>query len=216
MPKNVTEGKRRSITDIERKWILHTAETHYAGLWVKMMLYCGLRPGELIALLWSDIDFKKKRVRISKAKESGSDNIKAPKTDAGNREVPIPDVLINDLLKAKGKPFDNVFTQVTTGKQHTETSFYNSWKSFIRAMDIAMGAKVYRNQIVMSLVSPDLVSYCLRHTYCTDLEAAGVQINVARRLMGHEDIRVTSGIYTHGTEEAIEDAAAKQNARLAV
>ena len=45
MPRT-TQGKRRSITDKERAWILKTAETHHAGLWVKLMLYTGLRPGE--------------------------------------------------------------------------------------------------------------------------------------------------------------------------
>ena len=210
MPRT-TQGKRRSITDNEREWILATAETHRAGLWVKMMLYCGLRPGEIIALLWKDIDFKKKMVYIDKAKESGSNDIKEPKTDAGNREIPIPDIFIDDLRRAKGEPFKPVFTQLTTGKRHTQTSFYCSWSSFVREMDIAIGAKVYRNQIVVSLVAPDLEPYCLRHTYCTDLEAAGVPINVARYLMGHADISVTSKIYTHTTSKVISDAAGKIN-----
>ena len=55
----------------------------------------------------------------------------------------------------------------------------------------------------------DLVPYCLRHTYCTDLQDAGVPINVAKYLMGHEDISTTGNIYTTTTEHAINDAAAK-------
>jgi len=83
-------------------------------------------------------------------------------------------------------------------------------------MDIAMGAKLYRNQIKVSMVAPDLCPYCLRHTYCTELEAAGVPINVARYLMGHSDIGVTSKIYTHTTSKTIEDAADKINAQISV
>ena len=75
-----TEGTNRSITFIERTQILKTAETHRAGLWVKMMLFCGLRHGEIIALQWKDIDFKRKLVIINKALESGSSNIKEPKS----------------------------------------------------------------------------------------------------------------------------------------
>ena len=49
--------------------------------------------------------------------------------------------------------------------------------------------------------------YCLRHTYCTDLEKAGVPINIARQLMGHSDISLTSKIYTH-TEDKLFKAVA--------
>lgn len=60
-----------------------------------------------------------------------------------------------------------------------------------------MGAKVYRNQIIESKLSDDLTPYCLRHTFCTDLQKAGVPINVAKELMGHSDISITANIYTH-------------------
>jgi len=213
MPRT-TQGKRRSITDIEREWILRTAETHHAGLWIKMMLYCGLRPQEIIALQWKDVDLKKKLVYIDKAKESGSNEIKDPKTDAGNREIPIPDILVDYLKRAKGEPFRPVYTQLTTDKRHTESSFYCAWHNFVREMDIANGAKVYRNEIIMSVIASDLEPYCLRHTYCTDLEAAGVPINVARYLMGHADISVTSKIYTHTTGKVISDAADKINQNI--
>lgn len=53
-----------------------------------------------------------------------------------------------------------------------------------------------------------------RDTYCTDLEIAGVPINVARYLMGHTDIRVTSKIYTHTASKTIEDAADKINLHI--
>ena len=47
---------------------------------------------------------------------------------------------------------------------------------FKRELEIHMGAEVYRNQIIQSVVAPDLVPYCLRHTYCTDLQRAGVPL----------------------------------------
>lgn len=60
-----------------------------------------------------------------------------------------------------------------------------------------MGAELYRNQIIQSVVAPDLTPYCLRHTFCTDLQRAGVTLNVAKELMGHSDISTTANIYTH-------------------
>jgi integrase len=71
-----------------------------------------------------------------------------------------------------------------------------------------MGCKTFRGALVPPYpVADDLVPYCLRHTYCTDLQAAGIPINVARELMGHSDISVTAKIYTHSSEESIKDAA---------
>ena len=215
MPKTAPQIKRRSITDHEREWIFKIAETHHAGLWVRTVLNTGIRPpGEIIALNAIDINITRKTLSVRQAKESGSNSIKAPKTDAGVREIPIPDTLLSDLAEAiKGKkPYDPVFTQKTNDRRHTESSLRKSWLNFLRTMDIAMGAPVKNHKILKSIIAPDLCPYYLRHTYCTDLEIAGVPINVACRLMGHSDISVTAKIYTHGAEKTLQAAADKINA----
>jgi len=211
------KGTHRSVSDMERKAIVHLAASHNSGLWVLTILRCGLRPGETIPLQWKDIDFKAKRVRVRTALESGTkDNFKDPKTEAGIRDVPIPDDLLTRLETECGGPFEYIFTQQKDQtKPHTESSLYSYWKSFKRDLDISMGAKVYRNQIVMSVVAEDLTPYCLRHTYCTDLQRAGVQLNVAKYLMGHSDIKVTANIYTHTTDDVIEAALQSINSKTA-
>lgn len=85
----------------------------------------------------------------------------------------------------------------TVGKRLDSDSMYRAWKSVRKAMDIEMGATVYRNQIIESVIAPDLTLYCLRHTFCTDLQRASISINIAKELMGHSDISVTANIYTH-------------------
>ena len=56
-----------------QKVILQIAETHRVGVWVKLMLYCGLRPGETAGLLWKHVDLKNKKINIVQAlKEDGS------------------------------------------------------------------------------------------------------------------------------------------------
>jgi len=251
MPGTSTKPKRRSITDSERKYLLMTAENHKMGLLLRTILGTGLRPGEIIALDAIDIDVKNKMIKVNKAKEAGSNEIKDPKTEAGFREVPIPDDLISDLTTAiKGKrPNDPAFTQATNNNRHTVSSFYKTWDSFKREMDILMGARtvVIRKKIIKgkpqvtknirtvethgfkgalqgsimnkerdgkngSVIDPNLCPYYLRHTYCTDLQDAGVTLNVARYLMGHEDISVTAQIYTKTTKKVIADAAVKINA----
>ena len=212
-----TKGTHRSITDHEREHFLKVAETHPAGLMFKTMLYCGLRTGEATALSFKDIDVDAHMLNIVAAMESGTDKLKAPKTAAGVRKVPIPDCIYHELIAHRGAPFQPVFTQETTGNRHTETSRAKAWRSFKKAMDDSMGAVwdkrpakdgKMRLTKVLSVVAPDLVPYCLRHTYCTDLQAKGVPLKMASYLMGHSDISVTANIYTHVTDGAISDAAA--------
>jgi len=167
--------------------------------------------GESRALDWRHIDFDKKIIHVEQSMKAATKDIGVPKSEAGVRDIPIPNKLHSALLNAKGDPFSPVFTQSTTGKRHTSESMRCLWENFKRNLDISMGAKLYRNQIIISLLASDLVPYCLRHTYCTDLQDAGVPINVARYLMGHANISTTAKIYTHTTEKTIQDAAEKIN-----
>lgn len=192
-----TKGTRRSLTDEERSILLKLAETHRGGLLILTLLYTGMRPAEAVALSWADVDLEKKEIHVKAAKESGTHNkIKAPKTEAGNRVIPIHSKLLPLLTEAPRAKCGRVFVN-EAGNPHNENSLRRLWENFKRNMDIEMGAKVYRNEIVESVLAPDLVLYCLRHTFCTDLQNAGVPLNVAKDLMGHSDIQTTANIYTH-------------------
>lgn len=177
--------------------ILKTAETHYAGCIVLTMLYCGLRPIEVRRMEWSWIDFENSILTVGKSK-----------TQAGTgRKIPIPPQLKSELIKHRFKRQNEQYVFVRV-KNHNlpmdENAFYHAWHNFKREMDISNGAKVYRNQIIESTLSEDLEPYLLRHTFCTDCQAAGVPINVAKELMGHSDISVTAKIYTHMVDEVFE------------
>lgn len=211
LPK-ATDGTNRPITDYERTCILKLAETHRAGLWILTMLYCGPRPQETVPLQGCNIDYKKGALKIYEALEAGTnDSIGNTKSPAGVREVPIPKILLDKYKAANFGAFDYLFTQPTTGNRHTKSSMYAMWRNFKRELDIMMGAKIYRNKIIVHAVAADLDPYCLRHTFCTDLQAAGVPINVAKEFMGHSDIALTSKIYTHRSEAAFQNAAKSIN-----
>lgn len=191
-----TTGTHRSITDAERAAILEVAKTSRAGLWVLTLLYTGMRPGETAALTWNDVDLEHNEIHVHAARESGTGTIKEPKTAAGVRDIPIHAQLRPLLLDAKGNPFSPVFPN-HAGKLPDDATMYRWWKAFLRSVDIHMGAKVYRNKIIESKLADDLTIYCLRHTFCTDLQRSGVPLNVAKELMGHSDISTTANIYTH-------------------
>ncbi len=197
-----TKGTHRSITEEERTAILAVAETHRAGLWILTLLYTGMRPGETAALMWSDVDFEHNEIHVHAARESGSGRIKGTKTAAGVRDIPIHAALRPKLLAARGEAFTLVF-QTGKGNPHNENSIRRLWTGFRRELDIYMGAEVYRNRIIRSILAEDLTPYCLRHTFCTDLQRAGVPLNVAKELMGHSDIQTTANIYTHRDQEVL-------------
>lgn len=192
-----TAGKRRSITEEERAAILAVAQYHPAGLWVLTLLYTGMRPGETAALVWGDIDFEKNEIHVHAAKEAGpSRRIKGPKTPAGIRDIPIHSALRPLLWAARASDNTPIFA-TRTGGYPGEGTMRQRWLSFRREMDIYMGAEVCKKEIVKSVIAPDLTPYCLRHTFCTDLQRAGVPLNVAKELMGHSNIQTTANVYTH-------------------
>lgn len=203
LPKASRAKTRRPITDYEQEIILKVAEYHPGGLYMKFMLYCGLRTMEVAALIGKDIDLKRKIITVNKNVKYDS-TIGEPKSEHGYREVPIPDVFIDDLKKIDLHPFKPVL-RTKTGKQYTPNTVEQMWKSYKKCMNIEMGQKENDN-FYTDWVAPDLVMYCLRHTYCTNLQKAGVPINIARVLMGHSSIEITARIYTHHTESSTESA----------
>lgn len=149
-----TNGTNRAIMKSEKKWILKVAKNHKAGLWIKTMLYCGLRPGETALLQGRHINLKNKTLKIE-----------GTKSVAAKRTVPIPNVLVEDFRLLKIKSFDYVFKN-ESGKQLTNSNLRSMWESFRRDMNIAMGCEVYRNQLMPPYrVADDLAPYCLRHTF---------------------------------------------------
>ena len=203
------EHSRRALTKKERLGLVSTIGKTKQSLFFAVMFCTGMRPGEVRALTWNDVDLKKDIITVRSAvKEDG--RIGSPKTSAGVRIVIIPE-LLHDLLLAKGRGVGFVFG----GSKNWNLQLYRrSWLSFKRAMDQQMGATVYRNQIVVHAVNmgQDISPYYLRHNYATMLAEKGVDIRIISYLMGHSFNDVTNKIYTHLTPEYVETARADINA----
>lgn len=204
LPRVAEKEPRRALTDYERHHIIELSKTHRAGSYLMLMLYCGLRPQEVIMLDWRHVDLVHRMIHVEAAlKRDGS--VGAPKSAAGTRSVPIPEALL-PWFADKGGPFAPVCTQAS-GKRHTRTSLRQVWDSFVYRLNIQMGCETLGGKLLPPIrVAEDLVPYCFRHTYCTDLEASGVPLNVARQLMGHADVTTTARIYTHKSDEPITKA----------
>lgn len=238
----VSEGGHRSITEYEREVLYQVAEKHRCGLWVIFMLRTGLRPAETAPLEVRDLNYNKKTISVTKAIESGTEDVVGPpKSKASIRTVPILDDLLLELkAQVAGKaPTDFVFPQTDGVSMKTSTCIMNDWRSFTRQMDLLMGAETTPHGHIYDpkdlnhdgtprypdpddpskprnghKIADDLQLYCLRHTFCTDMKKAGVPVEIAKTLMGHEDITTTTNIYMHADESDTISAADLMNAYL--
>lgn len=206
-----SQSRTRALSEEERALTLRVAEKYPEdGLFFLIMLFCGCRPQEVARLEMRDYDKKDKTLRVRRARKADG-SVGTPKSEAGSREIPVPTYLAERLDQLQRKPNELIVTSAN-GRPLTKTSQKRLWNRFKRKMDIENGAKLFRNAIVKSTLADDLRPYCYRHTYCTDLQDAGVPITVAQRLMGHSDIKTTAQIYTHHSEKSFEDARGKINA----
>jgi integrase len=197
-PSSCTDNTRRALNDIERQQVLNYADKHKHGLWIKLMIHCGLRSGETERVMVNHIDLDNARLFVD-----------GTKSRKAQRYVPIPDILLSDLREAVKSSTSRLFVN-EAGNSINKTSRRRMWNSFIRGLNIDLGAVVYRNKIIEPRFAEDITPHCLRHTYASHLEQVGVPLRVAADLLGHEKTVVTE-IYTHMTEESFKDAARRIN-----
>ena len=192
---------RRALTEKEVALITDNWRGHNLGPMAMIMLYAGLRRGEVIALEWSDIDFEKKVIHVTKAATvvKNVTRIKKPKSDAGIRDVPIPKVLRNMLMEIR-KPSGYVCTN-TSGEMLTESSYMSQWNSFQSYLNVCAGGRRGTGKYVPRItVIENITAHMLRHTYASMLFDANVDVKSAQKFLGHADIEVTLEIYTHLSE----------------
>lgn len=163
------------------------------------MLYAGLRKGEVTALQWSDIDFNNKTISVTKSYNFKTNKIKSPKTQAGIRTVHVPENLL-EFLQSTPKKSIYVVTSAS-GNIMTDIAWRRLWNSYMTDLDIKYGKRTkkiskfdpQKGAIIIKTFTP----HQLRHTYCTILYNAGVDVLTAQYLMGHSDAKTTLAIYTH-------------------
>lgn len=195
------KNTRRSLTEKEREHFLLVCEKDPRFVLFKLMLFCGCRSKEACCVQGMDISLDDGVPVL---------HIRGTKSSNADRFVPIPLHFYAEIKKTK--KFDFVAT-TAAGTQFNKTSYRRAVERLKREINISMGAKLERNQLVPPLpLAPDFVPYMLRHTYCTDLQKKGVDIRTAQYLMGHSDISITANIYTHVDMEQVRTAAALINA----
>ena len=178
---------------------------HRCQLPAMLMLFSGLRRGELIALQWIDINLNDKYIYVNKSAElqTGGCNIKdGGKTDSAVRKVAIPNILVDylkDIIKNTNPDMFDYVCHKLNGKPHTAASFRKMWESYLCDLNLKYG---YNNMV--SKYNPQklpmridrFTPHYLRHTYATLLYLEGIDIVTAKQYLGHADVQTTINIYT--------------------
>ena len=215
MPKTV-ENKRRPLTNIEKIIVCEVAKTHKHGAYAMTMMLCGLRRGEALGLKMENVNLEKRRIRVVEALNlnEGKGKLTGPKTKAGVRMIPIPELLYPYLCEHCKDKSDNdlVFPYGNDNKYATRMASRRWWLSFMRSCHIYAGARLYRNRVLLetSPFSDEITPHYLRHTYSTDIYAAGIDEKAQGFFIGHASGKVTD-IYRQMSEAAFERATAILN-----
>ncbi len=210
----IEPNERRALTEEEKALVSQTWRGHRMGPAVMIMMYCGLRRGEVLALTWDDIDLDKKVLSVNKSVMTIKNQplIKKPKSKAGTREVPIPNFLV-DVLNELSHDYSLVCPDVK-GQLMSETAFRRAWNSYRHYLNISAGGRSASRTREKVQAIDNITAHMLRHTYASMLYEAGVDIKSAQRFLGHADIEMTLAVYTHLTKFKEDEAISSLNAHL--
>ena len=200
-----TSGTHRALTAQERELVENMTEHRFYPA-VMTMLYAGLRRGEVLALnIDRDIDFTAREIHVREAVrfESNQPIIASPKTEAGERTIPLVDVLANVLRGRHG-----LVAPSASGGHMSERAFRAAWSSFLTQAEETLNGDTKRwyghrkgQDDAWRKAHPwqtiDLRTHDFRHSYCTMLYELGIKIRPAMLWMGHADDSMIRQIYTH-------------------
>ena len=138
-------------------------------------LYTGLRPGELRALTWADVDLTARTLSVSKALDA--DGLpKPPKTAQGQRVIPVHENLMPLLEACKGAPSDRVLRDYGGSEDHMA----NSFRAYLKK------AGVRRPRLEADNATEEPIDFrSLRDTHATWLALSGVADKTIQRRLGH-------------------------------
>lgn len=219
-----TKGSHRALERWESDCILSNWNQHRAGLWAMLMLLCGLRRSEMMALKWENVDLKNRQITVKEVAVIQSNQAvieERAKTIAGVRVLPICTPLLEALLSVPEDKRTGFVCLSAKGKQLTESAFSRGWDGFNLAMQrilngedvvqqgrrekleakIEAAKQAGREYVIFSVQAHDL-----RHTFATSLYDCGVPVKAAQYYLGHADIRMTLGLYTHLSESRENDS----------
>lgn len=144
----------------------------------------GLRQSELLGLRRRHVDWIAQRIRVRNAYVRGEHSGEGKSDESTRRSVPIADEAVDALKVWKERtaywaPDDLVFCHPESGKELDRTKVTRKFKQACRDAEV----RVIR-------------FHDLRHTFGTQMAAAGTPLRFIQEMLGHADAKTTQ-IYSH-------------------
>ena len=220
---NFSVEKRKALTIPEQELFMRFLKdspqyNHWYPIFA-VMLGTGMRVGELTGLRWCDIDFDEDLISVNHTlvfynhgdNKGCTFSINTPKTEAGNRTIPIlPSV--KEALQMERKMqqefdvkcsvsidgySDFIFVNRFGATQHQGT-LNKAIKRIIRDCNDEVLLKSKEKDPVLL---PPFSCHSLRHTFTTRAVESGMNVKVLQEVLGHKDISTTLNIYTDVTRD---------------
>ena len=200
------------LTAAEARKLLEVATELPNGARWSVALALGLRQGEALGLLWDAVDLDAGTLTVRRAlqRQAGEGLVLVePKSRAGRRTIKLPDAL-RDALRvhrvrqteqrlAAGNVWEDrgfVFCQ-PTGRPIDRRRDWQDWKTLLKAAGVR-----------------DTRLHDARHTAATLLLQQGVPARVVMDILGHSQISLTLGTYSHVVPELAQEAAERMGKAL--
>lgn len=182
-------------TNAEIKAIIHNVKGRFRPL-IITAIFTGLRASELRGLTWADVDFEKCVLHV-RQRADRYNQIGAPKSKAGNRDVPLSPLPLNTLREWK----------LQCPKGDMDLVFPNG-KGNIESLGNIINRGLIPAQIAAGVVTKDGKAkytgmHTLRHFYaswCINRKedgGIGLPPKIVQEHLGHSSITMTMDVYGH-------------------
>ena len=183
---------------------LTAAEEHGVLPMFYLELTTGLRRGELVALLWDDLDMENQTLTVNKSagRINGEVKVTQPKTANSVRTICLPKetvaLLIQKHAKHPGNPV--MFPSPATGRLYGPDCL----------------GRLHKNLLKKAGITENIPFHGLRHTFATLAIQHGVDAKTVSSILGHYSAGFTLDTYTHVTGEMQKEAAQRMGSFMAL
>ncbi len=206
------------LTNDQAKALLAAVEGTRAYTFCLIALSTGMRRGEIIGLMWEDINFETQEIHVRHNKSFVCSADDAPvteltKTEAGRRTLPMSDQLTKHLREVKASSESDFVLCTKTGGSLSKTAFRALW-GIVEARTAGKGHTKRKLGETYGKIKVTLDFDChphlLRHTYITQLFEAGLDVKQIQYLAGHASPEMTLRVYTHYRQKQRSEETQKQ------
>jgi integrase len=205
---------RRSLTVAEADALLRAVEADRLGPYFTVMLLLGLRPGEVDALSWEDVDFDAGTLTVRRAMKRASGGqaleLGTPKTAKSVRVIKMPARIVEAMKVQKVLQAEE---RLAAGPGYGLED--DRWRglAFLSEIGTPMWPSNMRRAFARVCEAAGIapaVPYELRHSCGSLLIAAGVAAHEVQDLFGHTDGRMLERVYRHRLTPVVDAATAME------